>query len=64
VTGTGFTSATGVLFGSVPATSMTVDSPTSISATVPAQAAGTVDVRVVGPYGTSAVVGTDTFTYQ
>ncbi|HEX3336094.1 MAG TPA: IPT/TIG domain-containing protein, partial [Jatrophihabitans sp.] len=64
VTGTGFAAATGVLFGAVPAPSITVDSPTSITAVVPAQAGGPVDVRVVGPYGTSAVVAADTFTYE
>lgn len=54
ITGSEFTDATEVLFGSVPATSFTIDSPTSIRATTPAQAPGTVDVTVTTPGGTTA----------
>lgn len=45
ITGTGFTGAS-VMFGSKPSPSVTVNSATSITAQVPAAAAGTVDVRV------------------
>jgi hypothetical protein len=62
VTGSGFTGATGVNFGSVAAT-FTVNSDTRITATVPAQAAGTVDVTVITPSGTSARSAADQFTY-
>ncbi|MGA2521839.1 MAG: IPT/TIG domain-containing protein, partial [Acidimicrobiales bacterium] len=48
VTGTGFTGATAVHFGSSPATTYTVNSPTQITATAPA-ATGTVDVTVTTP---------------
>lgn len=47
ITGQCFTGATSVLFGSTPATSFTVDSPTQITAVAPA-GTGTVDVTVVG----------------
>jgi hypothetical protein len=63
ITGSNFTSATRVMFGSVAATSFTVVSSTSITATAPAQAAGTVDVRVTTYSGTSSVVPADQFTY-
>jgi hypothetical protein len=65
ISGTGFTGATAVRFGSTPATSYTVDSATSIAATSPATtAAGTVDVVVTTPSGTSATSSADEFTYQ
>ena len=63
VTGTGFTGATGVNFGMVPAASVTVDSDTSITATAPSAAAGTVDVTVLGPGGASATSSADQYTY-
>jgi hypothetical protein len=62
VSGTGFTGATTVSFGGTAATFF-VSSPTQITATSPAHAAGTVDVRVTGPYGTSPVVSADQFVY-
>lgn len=46
VTGTNFTGASAVSFGSTPAASFSVGGPTSITATSPAASAGTVDVRV------------------
>jgi len=47
ITGTGFSpGATGVTFGGIQATNVTVLSETQINATAPAQAAGTVDVVV------------------
>jgi hypothetical protein len=63
ITGTGFTGATAVQFGNVSASSFTVNSDTQISAVSPAQAAGTVDVTVANPNGTSAVGSADRFTY-
>lgn len=61
ITGTGFTGATSVTFDGSPATSVSVDSDTQISATTPAHAAGPVAVAVSTPAGTSTVPGL--FTY-
>ncbi|MFH9226375.1 IPT/TIG domain-containing protein [Streptomyces lydicus] len=55
LTGTGLTSATAVTFGSTPATSFTVVSPTTITAVVPPGAAGAVPVTVTTPGGTSTL---------
>jgi hypothetical protein len=63
LTGVGFTGASQVRFGSVPATSYTVNSDTQLTVTAPAQAAGTVDITVTTASGTSAVVTNDQFTY-
>jgi hypothetical protein len=64
VTGTGFTGATSVLFGSVPGTNLTVASDTQLTVTSPAaNASGTVDVTVTTPAGTSATSAADQFTY-
>jgi hypothetical protein len=62
ITGTGFTGATGVAFGTVAAAAFTVDSDTRITATSPA-GSGTVDVTVTTPAGTSATGTDDQFTY-
>jgi hypothetical protein len=62
ITGTGFTSASTVTFGTV-AASVTYNSATRLTATSPAAGAGTVDVRVTTPSGTSAIVAGDKFTY-
>jgi alpha-tubulin suppressor-like RCC1 family protein len=56
--------ASTVLFGSASAQSVTVDSPSMITATAPTGTPGTVDVRVVTPEGTSAPVPADSFTYR
>jgi hypothetical protein len=64
ITGTNFTGATAVKFGNTPATSFTVNGPTSITATVPPGAVGAVDVTVATPSGTSAVSAGDKFTYS
>jgi IPT/TIG domain len=64
ITGTGFTNATAVDFGSTSATSFTQESDTQITATAPAGAAGSVDVTVTTPIGTSAASSSDQFTYQ
>jgi hypothetical protein len=61
--GNNFSGATAVSFGGVPATSFTVNTVGTITATAPAQAAGTVDVIVTAPGGTTAVVAADHFTY-
>ncbi|MEZ0581349.1 IPT/TIG domain-containing protein [Nocardioides sp. MH1] len=65
ITGTGFTGATDVTFGSAgPATSFTVDSAFRITATSPAVAeAGARHVTVTTAGGTSAEVDADLFTY-
>jgi len=63
ITGYNFGGATAVRFGSVPATSYTVNTNTVITATSPAGTAGTVDVRVTKLYATSAIVAGDQFTY-
>jgi uncharacterized repeat protein (TIGR01451 family) len=64
ITGAGFTGASTVQFGTAPATSVTVNSATQITASSPAGAAGsTVDVTVVGPSGTSGTSSGDKFSY-
>ena len=64
LTGTDFSSASAVKFGSNDATSFTVDSATQITAVAPAGSAGAVDVSVTTPFGTSANNGTsEDYTY-
>jgi len=63
ITGTGFNGVTSVAFGSVPAQSYTVKSASAISAVVPKGSAGTVDIRVTTPNGTSPVTSKDHFDY-
>ena len=64
ITGTGFTGATAVDFGSTAAPTFTVNSDTSITATSPAAASvGPVDVTVTTPAGTSVTGSADQFTY-
>ena len=64
ITGTNFMGLTGVFVGGVPATSFALNSPTSISAVVPATAtAGAVDITVQTANGTSATSTVDQFTY-
>jgi hypothetical protein len=63
VTGTGFTGASAVKFGTVAATTFTVNSATQITAGAPAGSLGTVDVTVTTPGGTSATSNADQFTY-
>ncbi|MBF6165135.1 DUF3494 domain-containing protein [Streptomyces gardneri] len=60
LTGTGLTGATAVSFGGTPATLFTVNSDTQITVLTPAHAAGTVQVTVTTPGGTSNGVA---FTY-
>ncbi len=63
ITGTGFTGATGVTFGGTTGTGTIVNSATQITTTSPAHAAGTVDVLVTTPGGTSPNTSADNFTY-
>lgn len=62
ISGTGFTGATGVIFGSVAGTNLTVVSDTQITVTSPAQAAAAVPVTVTTPAGTSSVGSASTYT--
>ena len=62
ILGSGFTGATEVDFGTNASSDFTVTSPTTISAVTPV-GAGTVDVRVVTPAGTSGQSSLDRFTY-
>jgi hypothetical protein len=63
ISGANFNGTTAVNFGSLAATSFVVNSPTSITAVAPAQAAGTVQVTVTTPNGTSATSGSSQFQY-
>jgi hypothetical protein len=63
ITGTNLSGATAVDFGPTAGT-IVFDSPTEIQATSPSRAAGTVDVTVVTPIGTSATSPADQFAYQ
>jgi hypothetical protein len=63
IVGTNFTAATGVHFGSKPATSFTLVSAKKISAVSP-PGTGTVDVTVVSLGGNSPMVLADQFTYR
>jgi hypothetical protein len=62
VIGKGFTDATGVSFGGIPAQSLAVESDTQITVLSPPGAA-TVDVTVTTPAGPSASSGADRYTY-
>jgi hypothetical protein len=61
ITGSGFTGATGVTFAGAAATGLTVTNDTTISATTPVGAAGTVSVVVTTPGGSN--VANTAFTY-
>jgi hypothetical protein len=62
ITGSGFTGATNVSFGTTAATSFKVGSDIQITAIIPT-GSGTVDVTVTTPGGTSAAGPTDQFAY-
>jgi hypothetical protein len=64
ITGSNFTGATTVKFGSVNATSFQFNSPTQITAVTPAGSPGAVDVTVTTPAATSAInAPADQYTY-
>ncbi|WHU02967.1 IPT/TIG domain-containing protein [Sphingomonas sp. NIBR02145] len=66
ITGTNFsgtTGAAGVKFGAANATGYTVNSSTQITATAPANSAGTYDITVTNAGLTSATSGADQYTY-
>jgi len=62
ITGTAFTDATAVMFGSTAATSFTLNSANSITAVTPS-GSGTGSVLVTTPIGTSASGGPSSYTY-
>jgi hypothetical protein len=64
ITGTGFSGATAVQFGSANALSFTVNSDSQVTAIAPPGAAGTVFVRVVTPAGTSSQTVGSQYTYS
>jgi len=63
ITGTNFTGVTNVYFGSVASSFYTVTSGTSITANVPSQSYGVVDVTVQNGSGTSSTSSADQYTY-
>jgi hypothetical protein len=63
ITGTYLSNATAVMFGTTKASSFTVNSATQLTATAPAQPAGTVDVTAATPGGVSATSSSDHYTY-
>lgn len=63
ITGTGFIAGATVAFGTAAGTGVTVVSPTEITVTAPAHAAGTVTVTVTTPGGTSPTTAADQFAY-
>ena len=64
ITGGGFTGATGVEFGEVAGSNVSVIDGSHIEVMSPAGAAGTVDVTLTTPFGTSAEEAGDQFTYE
>jgi hypothetical protein len=64
VTGTGFSTATEVRFGSVEAISFEIESASEILAVSPPQSDGTVDLTVTASGGTSAITKKDHFKYS
>ncbi len=63
ITGTVFTNANLVDFGGTPGTGLVINSDTSLTVTPPAEYAGTVDITVTSPGGTSADSSADQYTY-
>ena len=63
INGTGFTGATAVSFGGTAASAYSVNSSSKITATAPTESAGTIDVTVTTPGGTSATGAADQFTF-
>jgi hypothetical protein len=63
INGCGFTGTTAVNFGTTAATSFNFVSDNQVTAVSPAHAAGTVDITVTTPMGTSAATPSDQFRY-
>ena len=63
ISGSGFTGATSVKFGTTAGTSLVVVSDTVITIVSPAHVAGLIDITVVTPNGTSATSPADRFQY-
>ena len=63
ITGTNLAGATAINFGANAATNVSVVNATTVTATSPAGSAGTVDVTVTTPGGTSATSAADHYTY-
>jgi hypothetical protein len=64
IAGSDLSGTTSVMFGSVTATSFTVNSKgTKITAVAPTEPAGTVDIVVTTPAGPSLATGADRFTF-
>ena len=63
ISGTQLPTATGVLFGTLPAASYTINANGTITAVSPAAGLGPVDVQVVSSTGTSIVTADDRFLY-
>ncbi|NEI69225.1 autotransporter domain-containing protein [Rhizobium lusitanum] len=63
LTGTGFTGATAVHFGATNAPGFSVNSDSSITVSSPSGSAGTVNVTVTNPGGTSTTGAANQFTY-
>src|SRR6266849_2165914 len=63
ITGCGFTGATAVHFGATAAATFSVTNDSTVSATSPAHALGTVDIDVTTPAGTSLHTSADMFTF-
>ncbi len=64
ITGTNFTGATAVKFGTTPATSFTVVNSTTIHAVTPAHAAGAIHAFVTTPSGTNTAVASNHYTFN
>lgn len=64
LTGYGLGAATGVMFGSTPATSFSALGPSQLAVTVPPHAIGPVDLTVTTPDGTSPTSAATQFFYQ
>lgn len=63
LTGTGFTGATAVNFGTTAGTDLSVAGDTTLTVTSPPLPAGQVDITVVTPAGTSVIGAADQFTF-
>ena len=63
VNGSGFTNGVSVNFGSVAGTNVVIVSATELTVTSPPVPAGTVDITVSGPGGTSATAAPDQYTF-